>query len=103
MKMRQSLADWEQAFVRESTLDRRRRASLQQTAERRMLRRAAQRRSKRGSLRFLLLVLTLTWVMPWYIAWLLPFAALSRQPRLRAATLACGAFLLIVHLPYPPN
>ena len=45
MKMRQSLADWEQAFVRESTLDRRRRASLQQTAERRMLRRAAQRRT----------------------------------------------------------
>ena len=51
----------------------------------------------------LALLLTLTWVMPWYIAWLLPFAALSRQPRLRAATLACGAFLLIVHLPYPPN
>jgi Glycosyltransferase family 87 len=51
----------------------------------------------------LALLLTLTWVMPWYIAWLLPFAALSRQARLRAATLACGAFLLIVHLPYPPN
>ena len=51
----------------------------------------------------LALLLTLTWVMPWYIAWLLPFAALSRQPRLRTATLACGAFLLIVHLPYPPN
>jgi hypothetical protein len=51
----------------------------------------------------LALLLTLTWVMPWYIAWLLPFAALSRQPRLRAATLGCGAFLLVVHLPYPPN
>ncbi len=51
----------------------------------------------------LALLLTLTWVMPWYIAWLLPFAALSRQPRLRAAALACGAFLLVVHLPYPPN
>ena len=51
----------------------------------------------------LALLLTLTWVMPWYIAWLLPFAALSPQTRLRAATLACGAFLLVVHLPYPPN
>jgi hypothetical protein len=51
----------------------------------------------------LALLLTLTWVMPWYIAWLLPFAALSLQTRLRAATLACGAFLLVVHLPYPPN
>jgi hypothetical protein len=59
MKMRQSLADWEQAFARESTLDQRRRASLRQTAERRMLKRAAQRRSKRGSLRFVALVLTL--------------------------------------------
>jgi hypothetical protein len=59
MKMRQSLADWEQAFVREITLDRRRRASLQRTAERRTLKRAVERRSKRGSMRFALLVLTL--------------------------------------------
>ena len=51
----------------------------------------------------LALLLTLTWVMPWYIAWLLPFAALSPQSRLRAATLVCGAFLLVVHLPYPPS
>ena len=59
MKMRQSLADWEQAFVRESTLDRRRRASLQRTAQQRMLKREAERRHKRGSVRFVLLVLTL--------------------------------------------
>ena len=50
----------------------------------------------------LALLLTLTWVMPWYVAWLLPFAAVSANQRLRFATLAFGAFLLIVHLPYPP-
>ena len=41
--------------------------------------------------------------MPWYIAWLLPFAALSPADTAARGTLACGAFLLVVHLPYPPN
>jgi hypothetical protein len=59
MKMRQSLADWERAFVKEITLDRRRRASLARTAERRTRKREAERRHKRGSVRFVLLVLTL--------------------------------------------
>jgi len=59
MKMRQSDADWEQAFVKEVSLDRRRRASLQRTAQQRMLKREAERRHKRGSVRFVLLVLTL--------------------------------------------
>ncbi len=59
MKMRQSLADWEQAFVKEIKLDRHRRASLQRTAEQRALKREVQRRHKRGSVRFGLLVLTL--------------------------------------------
>jgi hypothetical protein len=59
MKMRQSLADWERAFVDEISLDRRRRASLRRTAEGRALKREAHRRHRRGSLRFLLLVLTL--------------------------------------------
>jgi hypothetical protein len=59
MKMRQSLADWERAFVREITLDRRRRDSLRRTAEQRTLKRQADRRHKRGSLRFAVLVLTL--------------------------------------------
>ena len=59
MKMRQSLADWERAFVKEITLDRYRRASLQRTAEQRTLKRQADRRNKRGSVRFALLVLTL--------------------------------------------
>ena len=59
MKMRQSLADWERAFVKEITLDRRRRAWLARTAEQRMRKREAERRHKRGSVRFVLLVLTL--------------------------------------------
>jgi len=59
MKMRQSLAEWEQAFVKEASLDRRRRDSLRRTAEQRALKRAVQRRHKRGSVRFALLVLTL--------------------------------------------
>ena len=59
MKMRQSLADWERAFVDEISLDRRRRASLRRTAEQRARKRQAERRHKRGSFRFALLVLTL--------------------------------------------
>jgi hypothetical protein len=59
MKMRQSLAEWERAFVNEATLDRRRRDSLRRTSEQRALKREVQRRHKRGSVRFVLLVLTL--------------------------------------------
>ena len=59
MKMRQSLADWEQAFVKEVTLDRHRRDSLRRTSEQRAFKREVQRRHKRGSVRFVLLVLTL--------------------------------------------
>jgi hypothetical protein len=59
MKMRQSLAEWERAFVREASLDRRRRASLQRTTEQRAQKRHADRRQRQGSVRFALLVLTL--------------------------------------------
>lgn len=59
MKMRQSVAEWERAFAREATLDRRRRDSLRRTAEQRAFKREVQRRHKRGSVRFALLVLTL--------------------------------------------
>jgi hypothetical protein len=59
MKMRQSLADLERAFVKEISLDRRRREELRQTAEQRTLKRHVERRHKRGSIRFGLLVLTL--------------------------------------------
>jgi hypothetical protein len=59
VKMRQSLADWERAFVREISLDRRRRDSLRRTAEQRALKRDIDKRHKRGSVRYALLVLTL--------------------------------------------
>jgi len=59
MKMRQSSSEWEQAFVEEASLDRRRRASLRRNAEHRTLKREVRRRQKRGSVRFALLVLTL--------------------------------------------
>jgi hypothetical protein len=59
MKMRQSLAEWEQAFVREVTLDRHRRDSLRRTTEKRAFKRDLARRHKRGSMRFVVLVLAL--------------------------------------------
>jgi len=59
MKMRQSLAEWERAFVKEISLDRRRRDSLRRTTEQRALKREVDKRHKRGSVRFVLLVLTL--------------------------------------------
>ena len=59
MKMRQSLAEWERAFVKEISLDRHRRASLRRTAEQRTAKRDLDKRHKRGSFRFAVLVLTL--------------------------------------------
>jgi hypothetical protein len=59
MKMRQSLGDWERAFIKEISLERRRRASLRRTTEQRAFKREVDRRHKRGSIRFVLLVLTL--------------------------------------------
>jgi hypothetical protein len=57
--MRQSLGELEKAFVKEISLERHRRDSLQRTTEKRALKREVQRRHKRGSVRFVLLVLTL--------------------------------------------
>jgi hypothetical protein len=57
--MRQSIAEWEQAFVKEITLDRHRRDSLRRTTEQRARKRNIEKRHKRGSMRFALLVLTL--------------------------------------------
>jgi hypothetical protein len=59
MKMRQSLSEWERAFIKEISLERRRRASLRRTTEQRAFKREVDRRHKRGSIRFVLLVLTL--------------------------------------------
>jgi membrane glycosyltransferase len=59
MRMRQSIAQLERAFVEEIELDRTRRANLRRTASRRSRVRRVQRRQQRGSLRFFLLVLSL--------------------------------------------
>jgi Glycosyltransferase family 87 len=39
------------------------------------------------------------WLVPWYILWLLPFAALSRDRRLRVATLVLCAWMLAIAVP----
>jgi hypothetical protein len=57
--MKQSLGELERAFVKEISLERRRRASLRHTTEQRALKREVERRQRRGSMRFVLLVLTL--------------------------------------------
>jgi hypothetical protein len=59
MRMRQSLAQLEQAFVHETQQDRERRERLRRTAARRSRRRAYEREKARSSVRFALLVLSL--------------------------------------------
>jgi membrane glycosyltransferase len=59
MRMRQSLAELEQAFVEEIEEDRYRRERLREEAVKRTRRRHAYRTKRRGSLRFALLVITL--------------------------------------------
>jgi membrane glycosyltransferase len=59
MRMRQSLAELEQAFVEEIEEDRYRRERLRAEAEQRTRRRHAYRTKRMGSLRFALLVITL--------------------------------------------
>ena len=57
--MRQSINEIEQAFAREISMERRRRASRGRTAQQRAIKRDMDKRHKRGSVRFVLLVLTL--------------------------------------------
>ncbi|MDW5594952.1 hypothetical protein VSS74_11415 [Conexibacter stalactiti] len=59
MRMRQSLAQFEQAFYEESMVDRARRERLANTAQQRARKRELEKIHKRGSFRFALLVLTL--------------------------------------------
>ena len=59
LKMRQSLAQIEQAFRYEAELDQRRREHLRRRAIRRSRMRYMEREKKRSSLRFYVLVLTL--------------------------------------------
>lgn len=72
MRMQQSLASLEEAFVEEIEEDRERRERLARRAEMRTRQRHIERTHKHGSLRFFLLVLTLigtavlvTWLMFW--------------------------------------
>jgi membrane glycosyltransferase len=59
MRMRQSLAEIEEAFFEEIEEDRERRERLRHHAERRARQRRATRTRRRGNIRYLLLVLTL--------------------------------------------
>lgn len=59
MRMRQSLAQLEQAFVEEIALDRSRRQHLRENAAQRSRQRQRERLHKHGSLRYTLLVLSL--------------------------------------------
>lgn len=59
MKMRQSLAQLEQAFFEETAQDRVRRERLRATATQRSRQRQLERVHKHGSLRFALLVLSI--------------------------------------------
>jgi hypothetical protein len=59
MRMRQSLAQLEQAFLEETHQDRRRRESLRHAAAKRSRRRQVERIHKQGSVRFALLVIAL--------------------------------------------
>ena len=59
MRMRQSLAEIEEAFVEEMEEDRHRRERVVTEAELRSRRRHIERTQRHGSMRFLLLVLTL--------------------------------------------
>jgi hypothetical protein len=59
MRMRQSLAELEEAFVEEIEEDRERRERLARRAELRSRQRHIEKRQKHGSVRFALLVLTL--------------------------------------------
>jgi hypothetical protein len=59
MRMRRSVAEIEEAFAEEISLDRRRRASLRRTAELRTLKRQVERTNRRGTMRFGLLVCAL--------------------------------------------
>jgi hypothetical protein len=47
----------------------------------------------------LALIASLAWLVPWYVAWALPLAALGTSVRLRRATLAFSAFLVLTFVP----
>ena len=70
MRMRQSIAEIEDAFFEEIEDDRERRERLRKRSQRRQMERQAKRRHRHGTMRFVLLVLVLlgtavfvTWAM----------------------------------------
>ena len=48
----------------------------------------------------LALLLTTTWLVPWYATWLTPLAALSRDRRLHAATVAFVAYAVVTRVTF---
>jgi hypothetical protein len=46
----------------------------------------------------LALLVSTAWLLPWYAIWVLPLAAVSRDRRLRAATLVFCAYSVLIHL-----
>jgi cell division septal protein FtsQ len=59
MRMRQTITDFESAFVEEMAEDRQRREELARQAQRRTQRRRVEKQHKHGTLRFAAIVLTL--------------------------------------------
>jgi anti-sigma-K factor RskA len=57
--MRRSIAEFEQDFAREASLERHRRAWMERSAAHRKLKRETDRRHRRGSFRFVVLVSSL--------------------------------------------
>jgi len=47
----------------------------------------------------LALLISTAWLLPWYAIWALPLAAVGGDRRLRAATLLCCAYAVLIHLP----
>jgi hypothetical protein len=48
----------------------------------------------------LALLLSTAWLVPWYVVWVLPLAALSRDPRLRGATLLFCVYIVATRVTY---
>jgi alpha-1,6-mannosyltransferase len=45
-------------------------------------------------------LVTTAWLLPWYVIWALPFAAMTGDRKLRVATLALCAFVIVLRIPY---
>lgn len=45
-------------------------------------------------------LLASAWLVPWYLLWLLPFAALSKDNRLQAASVVFCAYTLVIAIPF---